>query len=83
LSSGQNHLAENIHLNAINQLDRPKPWKLSFSFGRALQDEALRGWRGRPENVKASRQAFAQRAECASAAAIGRYSKNMDPQLAA
>ena len=42
LSGGQDHLAATMHLNAINQLDGPKPWKLSFSYGRALQDEALR-----------------------------------------
>lgn len=83
LSGGQNHLTANIHLNAVNQLDGPKPWKLSFSFGRALQDEALRDWRGKSENVKAGRQAFAHRAECAAAAALGKYSTDMEPQLAA
>ena len=41
------------HLNAINQLDAPKPWKLSFSYGRALQDEALDAWQGKSENVPA------------------------------
>jgi fructose-bisphosphate aldolase class I len=83
LSGGQNHLAAIAHLNAMNQLDGPKPWKLSFSFGRALQDEALRAWRGKPENVKAGRQAFAHRAECAKAAALGKYSNTMESELAA
>jgi len=83
LSGGQNHLAAITHLNAINQLDGPKPWKLSFSFGRALQDEALRAWQGKPENVKSGRQAFAHRAECARAAALGKYSRNMESELAA
>jgi fructose-bisphosphate aldolase class I len=83
LSGGQNHLAAIAHLNAINQLDGPKPWKLSFSFGRALQDEALRAWQGKPENVKAGRRAFAHRAECARAAALGKYSKTMESGLAA
>jgi fructose-bisphosphate aldolase class I len=83
LSGGQNHLAAIAHLNAINQLDGPKPWKLSFSFGRALQDEALRAWQGKSENVKAGRRAFAHRAECARAAALGKYSKAMESGLAA
>jgi fructose-bisphosphate aldolase class I len=83
LSGGQNHLAAIAHLNAINQLDGPKPWKLSFSFGRALQDEALRAWQGKLENVKAGQQAFAHRAECARAAALGKYSRTMESELAA
>ena len=83
LSGGQNHLAAITHLNAINQLDGPKPWKLSFSFGRALQDEALRAWQGKPENVKAGVQAFAHRAGCARAAALGKYSRTMERELAA
>jgi fructose-bisphosphate aldolase class I len=83
LSGGQNHLTAITHLNAINRLDGPKPWKLSFSFGRALQDEALRAWHGKPENLKAGRQAFAHRAECARAAALGKYSRTMEGELAA
>jgi fructose-bisphosphate aldolase class I len=83
LSGGQNHLAATIHLNAISQRDGPKPWKLSFSFGRALQDEALRAWHGQPENVEAGRRAFAHRAECARAATLGRYSRTMESELAA
>jgi fructose-bisphosphate aldolase class 1 len=41
LSGGQDHLAATAHLNAMHQIEGPQPWKLSFSFGRALQDEAL------------------------------------------
>ena len=40
LSGGQNHAAATLHLNLINQLPEPKPWTLSFSYGRALQDAA-------------------------------------------
>jgi fructose-bisphosphate aldolase class I len=83
LSGGQNHLAAIAHLNAMNQLDGPKPWKLSFSYGRALQDEALRAWKGKTENVKAGGKAFAHRAECASAAALGKYSRSMESELTA
>jgi fructose-bisphosphate aldolase, class I len=83
LSGGQNSLTAIAHLNAMNQLDGPKPWKLSFSFGRALQDEALRAWQGKPENVKAGRQAFVHRAKCGYAAALGKYNRTMESQLAA
>jgi fructose-bisphosphate aldolase class 1 len=49
LSGGQDHLTATMHLSAINQVEGPKPWKLSYSYGRALQDEALNAWRGRQE----------------------------------
>jgi len=83
LSGGQDHLQATAHLNAINQLGGRKPWKLSFSYGRALQDEALQAWAGRPENVKTGQQRFAHRAECVGAAALGKYSRNMETELAA
>jgi fructose-bisphosphate aldolase class I len=83
LSGGQNHLIATEHLSAINQLDPPKPWKLSFSYGRALQDEALKAWQGRTENVKAGQQAFYHRAKCDSAAALGKYTESMESEPAA
>jgi len=83
LSGGQNHLVATIHLNAINQLDGPKPWRLRFSFGRALQDEALQAWHGNPENLEAGQQAFAHRAECVSAAALSKDSRAMESELTA
>src|SRR5215470_6166499 len=58
LSGGQDHLTATLHLNAINQLGGPKPWKLSFSYGRALQDEALQAWHGKQENLQAGKHAF-------------------------
>jgi fructose-bisphosphate aldolase class I len=73
LSGGQDHLLATKHLGAINQLAGPKPWTLSFSYGRALQDEALEIWHGRSENVAAGQRAFYHRAKCDSAAALGRY----------
>jgi len=78
LSGGQDQLAATEHLSAINQLEGPKPWKLSFSYGRALQDEALKAWRGTDQNLKAGQQAFYHRAKCDSAAALGRYGKAME-----
>jgi fructose-bisphosphate aldolase class I len=61
-----------MHLNEINLLEGPKPWIVSFSYGRALQDEALKVWHGRNENLRAGQRAFYHRARCDSAAALGR-----------
>jgi fructose-bisphosphate aldolase class I len=83
LSGGQDHLVSTVHLNAINQLDGPKPWRLGFSFGRALQDEALHTWRGKQENLHAGQLAFIHRARCVRAAALGKYTKAMESGLAA
>jgi len=70
-----------MHLNAINQLDEPKPWKLGFSYGRALQDEALHAWHGKHENLQAGQRVFAHRAKCVRAAAQGIYTKAMEGAL--
>jgi len=82
LSGGQDHVLATQHLAAISQLDGPKPWKLSFSYGRALQDEALEAWQGKSENVAAGQHAFHHRAQCDSAAALGRYDSAMESQSA-
>jgi len=78
LSGGQDHLRATTHLCAINQLEGPKPWKLSFSYGRALQDEALQAWRGKRENLTVGQRLFHHRAKCDSAAAMGRYAASME-----
>jgi fructose-bisphosphate aldolase class I len=78
LSGGQDPVLATEHLNAINELDMPKPWRLSFSYGRALQDEALDAWHGRNENLRAGQHAFYHRAQCDSAAAMGRYTSAME-----
>jgi fructose-bisphosphate aldolase class I len=82
LSGGQDHVMATEHLNAINQLDGPKPWRLSYSYGRALQDEALQAWQGRRENVPAGQRVFYHRAWCDSAAALGRYGSGMESEAA-
>ena len=82
LSGGQDDRLATIHLNAINQLPGPKPWKISFSYGRALQDPALEAWHGRDENLDAGRQALYHRARCNSAASLGKYTDEMEGRLA-
>ena len=60
LSGGQSERVATAHLNAINQLSGPKPWKISFSYGRALQDPALKAWHGRDMNLKMGQHALHQ-----------------------
>jgi fructose-bisphosphate aldolase, class I len=78
LSGGQEDRLATAHLNAINRLPGPKPWNLSFSYGRALQDEAMATWHGREENLKAGQQAFLRRARCNGAAMRGEYADAME-----
>jgi fructose-bisphosphate aldolase, class I len=78
LSGGQKDRLATEHLNAINRLPGPKPWKLSFSYGRALQDAAMAAWQGRDENLKAGQQAFYHRVRCNGAAARGEYTAATD-----
>jgi fructose-bisphosphate aldolase, class I len=74
LSGGQSEEEASVELNAFNALPGVKrPWTLSFSFGRALQDSCLKAWRGKPENVQAAQQALLKRAEANSKASLGVY----------
>ena len=83
LSGGQSDVLATSHLNAINKLDLSKPWKISFSYGRALQDPAIETWRGNQQNLKAAQQAFYHRAKCNSAAAIGKYTSALEGKKSA
>jgi fructose-bisphosphate aldolase, class I len=78
LSGGQNARLATAHLSAINRLPRPKPWKVSFSYGRALQDPALEAWHGRDENLAAGQRALYRRASSNGAASVGKYTDEME-----
>jgi fructose-bisphosphate aldolase, class I len=82
LSGGQSDRVATTHLDAINRLSVPKPWKLSFSYGRALQDAALEAWHGHDENMKAAQEALSHRARCNGAASLGRYTDEMEASSA-
>ena len=82
LSGGQEDCLATTHLDVINRLPGAKPWKISFSYGRALQDAALEAWHGRDENLAAGKQAFHHRARCNAAASLGRYTDEMDARAA-
>jgi fructose-bisphosphate aldolase, class I len=78
LSGGQTDRMATAHLNEISRLPEPKPWKISFSYGRALQDAAMAAWHGRDENRKGGQQAFRHRARCNGAATRGEYTDQME-----
>jgi len=63
LSGGQSEEEASLNLNAINQAPLLRPWKLTFSYGRALQASALAAWKGKPANKAASQEAFSTRAK--------------------
>jgi fructose-bisphosphate aldolase class I len=73
LSGGMSEEDATLNLNAINLCPLPKPWKLSFSYGRALQASALAAWSGKAENKKATQDAFMKRALANCQAAKGQY----------
>lgn len=77
LSGGQSPEVATAHLNAMNALG-DHPWQLSYSYGRALQDEALRAWGGQAAGVAAGQKAFLKRSRCVSAARFGKYSRQME-----
>ncbi|WP_088893743.1 class I fructose-bisphosphate aldolase [Leptolyngbya ohadii] len=79
LSGGQTDQQATEHLNMMNVLYGGKlPWKLTFSYGRALQQAAMQAWMGKPENVPTAQKALSLRAKCNSAASLGRYSPEME-----
>lgn len=73
LSGGQTEEEATVNLNAINAYPGKKPWKLTFSYGRALQASVLRAWGGKRENVKAGQEELLKRAKANGAAATGTY----------
>lgn len=77
LSGGQTDEEATAHLSAMNQI-AGKPWPLTFSYGRALQNVALRTWAGRRENFPQAQAAFSHRAHMNSLAALGTWSGELD-----
>jgi fructose-bisphosphate aldolase class I len=77
LSGGQSGEDATAHLSLMNTMG-PLPWKLSFSYGRALQAAALKAWGGKAENVAAGQRAFLHRARMNAAATLGRWSEKLE-----
>ena len=82
LSGGQTPERATKHLNAMHTLPGPRPWVLSFSFARALQQPAMDAWRGSRAAAGAAQKAFLQRARLVAAAREGRYTPAMEQAAA-
>ncbi len=82
LSGGQTPQEATAHLNAMNAMTVDLPWKLSFSYSRALQEPALKTWSGDAANGKSAQDALHHRAQLNSAASLGKYSDAMEKQAA-
>ena len=81
LSGGQSPAEATLHLSLINQLG-PLPWSITFSYGRALQDEALKAWGGAAANFGAGQKEFLRRAKLTALATTGRYASDMESKAA-
>jgi fructose-bisphosphate aldolase class I len=81
LSGGQSGLDATRNLNAMNAA-YDLPWPLSFSYGRALQADALKAWGGKAENVTRARAVLLHRERCNGLAAMGQYSDAIERELA-
>jgi fructose-bisphosphate aldolase class I len=77
LSGGQSDEDATAHLSAINAMF-DCPWKLSFSYGRALQSAALKAWAGSVENEAAGQAAFVHRARMNGLAACGKWNDELE-----
>jgi fructose-bisphosphate aldolase, class I len=81
LSGGMTDEEATSRLNEINRLGGG-PWEISFSYGRALQTESLKAWRGDPSNVEAAQAALAHRARMNGLARDGEWSAAMEGSAA-
>ena len=77
LSGGQSYLLATEHLDAMNKIGG-LPWPLSFSYGRALQQPALKAWMGQSDNKEAAQKAFSHRALMNKLAAQGRWNAQIE-----
>ena len=80
LSGGQSSAEATLHLSLMNK--EKLPWNLTFSYGRALQDQALKAWGGQASTFGAGQKAFAKRAKLNSLATSGKYQSAMESQAA-
>jgi fructose-bisphosphate aldolase class I len=81
LSGGQSDEAATAHLDAMNKIGN-LPWRLTFSYGRALQAAPQKAWSGKVENVAAAQRAFAHRAAMNGLAARGQWKQDLEKKAA-
>lgn len=81
LSGGISEEDSSIYLNEINKIDRVAPFRLTFSFSRALQSSCLKTWDGKKENLKAAQDQLYARAKANSEASKGEYVPGSQPSM--
>jgi fructose-bisphosphate aldolase class I len=81
LSGGQSDEEATAHLDAINK-SGPLPWRVTFSYGRALQAAPQKAWSGKSENVAAAQRAFGHRAMMNGLAALGQWQADLERKAA-
>jgi fructose-bisphosphate aldolase class I len=77
LSGGQSEKEATEHLSLMNQMTG-LPWALTFSYGRALQDSALKTWAGKTEQLAAGQTALLKRARLNGLAQLGKYASSLE-----
>jgi fructose-bisphosphate aldolase class I len=82
LSGGQSDEDATAHLDAMNRIGG-LPWRLTFSYGRALQAAPQKAWSGKAENVSAGQRAFIHRARMNSLASRGEWKADLEQKKAA
>jgi len=81
LSGGQSDEEATAHLDAMNRIG-DLPWRLTFSYGRALQHAPQSTWSGLPENVAAAQRAFSHRARMNGLATLGQWNADLEKKAA-
>jgi fructose-bisphosphate aldolase class I len=81
LSGGQSSTDATLHLSLMHA-GGPLPWPMTFSYGRALQDDALRAWGGKAAHFSVGQQALAKRAKLNGMASAGEYKTAMETAAA-
>jgi fructose-bisphosphate aldolase, class I len=81
LSGGQSDEDATAHLDAMNRIGG-FPWKMTFSYGRALQAAPQKAWSGKPGNVAAAQRAFSHRAKMNGLATLGQWKTDLEKMAA-
>jgi fructose-bisphosphate aldolase class I len=81
LSGGQSDEEATAHLDVMNRLGN-LPWKLTFSYGRALQAAPQKAWSGKSENIAAAQRAFTHRARMNGLATLGEWKADLEKKAA-
>jgi fructose-bisphosphate aldolase class I len=81
LSGGQSDEEATAHLDAINRIGG-LPWRVTFSYGRALQAAPQKAWSGKSENTAAAQRAFSHRARMNGLATLGQWKQDLEKKAA-